>query len=56
MTQKGTYQLNRNRLTDTENRLMVAMRERRQGEMDSEFGMSRCKVLYIMDKQQGPAV
>ena len=26
-----------------------------QGEMDSEFGMTRCKVLYIRDKQ-GPTV
>ena len=27
-----------------------------QGGMDWEFGISRCKLLYIMNKQQGPTV
>ena len=36
----------RNRLTDTENRLMVAKGERDEGGKDWECGMSRCNVLH----------
>ena len=34
-------------LKDTENRLVVAMGEGCGGGMDWEFGISRCKLLYI---------
>ena len=34
----------RNRLTDTENKLVVAERELRR--VDWEFGISRCKLFY----------
>jgi len=44
MTQ--TYLWNGNRLTDIQNRLAVAKGEG-CGRMDWEFGISRCKVLYI---------
>ena len=38
----------RNRLMDIENRLLVAKEESRdRGGMDWEFGISRCKLLYI---------
>ena len=43
---KWTYLLNRNRLTDIENRVMVA-KEEGKGGLDWEFGTSRCKLLYI---------
>ena len=36
-----------NRLTDIENRLVVAKGEGVRGEMNWEFGISRCKLLYI---------
>ena len=35
------------RLTDTENGLVVAKAEGRGGRMDGEFGISRCKLLFI---------
>ena len=35
-----------NRLTDIENRLVVAKGEEGEGGMDWEFGVSRCKRLY----------
>ena len=38
------YLWNRNKLTDVENRLVVA---KGVGGMDWEFGVSRCKLLYI---------
>ena len=38
---------NRNGLTDIENRLVVAKGEVSGGGMDWEFGVSRCKLLYI---------
>ena len=38
---------NRNRLTDLEKELMVAKGEDGGGVMDWEFGISRCKLLYI---------
>ena len=51
---KWTYLWNRNRLTDIENRLVVAKEEGDGGGMDWEFGVSRCKLfIYRMDKQQG---
>ena len=37
----------RKRLTDMENRLVVAKGEVRLGGIDWEFGISRCKQLYI---------
>ena len=37
---------NRNRLTDIENRLVVANGEGRRGGVEWEFGISRCKLLY----------
>ena len=45
---------NRNRLTDIENRCVVAKVEEGRGGMDWEFGISRHKLIYKMDKQQGP--
>ena len=45
---KWTYLWNRNRLTDTENRLVVAKGEGVEGGMEWEVGGSRCK-LYIQD-------
>ena len=36
------------RLTDTENRLVVAAEGGGAGRKDWEFGMSRCKLLYIL--------
>ena len=44
---KLTYLWNRNRLTDIENRIVVAKEEGNGGEIDWEFGISRCKLLYI---------
>ena len=38
---------NKNRLIDIENRLVVAKGEQGGGRMDWEFGISRCKLLYI---------
>ena len=44
---KWTRLQTRNRFTDIENRLLVAKGEVGGGEMDWEFGISRCKQLYI---------
>ena len=44
---KWTYLWNRNRITDIENRLVVANREGVGGGMEWEIGVSRCKPLYI---------
>ena len=52
---KSTYLQNKN----TENKLVVAKGEEGRGGTFWEFGISRCKLLYIiyrMDKQQGPIV
>ena len=38
---------NRNRLTERENRLMVAKEERGGSGMDGEFGVSRCKPFHL---------
>ena len=46
MTQR-TYLLKRNRLTEIENRLVVAKGEGGGGGMVWEFEVSRCKLLYI---------
>ena len=43
MKQKRTH---RNRLTDIENRLVVAKGEAGGRGMEWEFGISRCKLLY----------
>ena len=44
---KWTYLLNRNGLTDIENRLVVAKGEGGGGGMGWESGISRCKLLYM---------
>ena len=44
---KQTYQQNRNRLTDIENRLVVAKGEGGRSGIDEEFGVSRCKQLRL---------
>ena len=45
---KWTYLINTNRLTDTENRPVIAERNEDGGiEMNGEVGISRCKLLYI---------
>ena len=38
---------NRNRLSDMEDRLVVAKEERGGSGMDGEFGANRCKLLYL---------
>ena len=38
---------NRNRLTDIENRLVVAKRDKGGNELDWEFGVNRCKLLHL---------
>jgi len=38
---------NRNRLTDIENRLVVAKGEGEGSELDGEFGVGRCKSLHL---------
>ena len=37
----------RSRLTDLENRIVVAKEEGVGGGMEGEFGVSRCKLLYM---------
>ena len=44
---KLTYLWNRNRLTDIQNRLVVAKGDGGRGGKDWEFGISRGKLLYI---------
>ena len=44
---KSTYLQNRNRLTDTKNRLVVAKGEEEGSEMDWEFGVNKCKLLCL---------
>ena len=45
---KRTYLQNRKRLTDIQNRFVVAKGEvGGRGEKDRKFGISRCKLLYI---------
>ena len=41
-----TYPQNRKRLTDIENRLVVAMEEGEGSGMDGEFGVGRCKLWH----------
>ena len=44
-----------NAATDTENRPVVAKREREESGIDREFGVSRCKLcIYRIHTQQGP--
>ena len=45
-----------NRLTDIENRLVVAKGEGFGEGVDRKAGVIRRKLLYRMDKQQGPTV
>ena len=47
MWHKLTYLQNRNRLTDIENRLVVAKGEEGGSGMDWEFAVSRCKLLHL---------
>ena len=55
MTQ--TYLRNRNRLTDVENRLVIAKGEERWGRDGlGVWGRQMQTVTYRMDKQQGPTV
>ena len=49
----GTYIT---RQKQTQNRLVVAKGDGGGGGMDWEFGVHRCKLIYRMDKQQGPIV
>ena len=44
---QGTYQQNRNRPTDMENRLVVVKGEGGGSRIDGEFGVSRCKVFHL---------
>ena len=44
---KWTYLWNRNRLTDIESRIVVAKEKGSGGEINWEFGISICKLLYI---------
>ena len=44
---KRTYLWNRNRHTGIENKLMVAKRKWGQEGTDWEFGVNRCKLLYV---------
>ena len=44
------------RITDMENRLLAAKGKADEGRMEWEFGVSRCKLIYMMNKQQGPVV
>ena len=47
MWHKLTYLQNRNRLTDMENKLVLAKGEGGGSGMDWEFGDSRCKLLHL---------
>ena len=49
---RWTYPRNRNRLTDTESRLVAAKAERSGWGLDWEFGINRCKLLYIKGVNQ----
>ena len=53
-----TYQWKRIRLRQTEQTCGYQGGGGVQGGIDWEFGVSRCKVLYIyiMDRQQGPTI
>ena len=44
---KWAYLQNRNRLTDVENRLAVAMGEGGGSDRNGEFGVGRCKLLHL---------
>ena len=44
---RWTYPWNRSRLIDTESKLAAAKGEGSRGGLDWEFGISRCKLLYI---------
>ena len=51
-----TYLQNRNRLTDIENRFVVAKRVWGGSRMDGDFGVDRSKLTFRMDKKRGPTV
>ena len=44
---KRTYSQNGNRLTDMENRLVVAKEKQGGSGMDWKFGVSRCKLIHL---------
>ena len=44
---KWTYLQNKNRVTDTENRLVLVKGEKGANGIDWESGINRCKLLYI---------
>ena len=44
---KWNYLWNRNRITDAQNKLVVAKEEGAGRRKDWEFGISRCKLIYI---------
>ena len=46
----------KHRLIDIENRLVVARAGGGRRGLGWEFGISRCKLIFRMDKQQGPPV
>ena len=46
-TKKKERKKERNRFTDMENRLVVGKGEGRGSGMNREFGVSRCKLLYL---------
>ena len=48
------YLQSKNRLTDIENKFVVAKGEGGGGHKDLEFGISRCSIKYRMDKQLVP--
>ena len=47
MAQMNLLNRFRKRLTDMENRLVVAKGEGKGSEMDGEFGVSSCKLLHL---------
>lgn len=56
MTQANLSLKRKQRLTDIQNRLVVAKGEREEGREGLEFGISRRKPLYIEWKYKGPTV
>ena len=48
--------VDRFRLMDIDIRLVIAKGKEVEGGMEQEVGVSRYKLLYIEDKQQGPTV
>ena len=53
---KWTYLQNRNRLTDTENKLMVTKGKTWGGGINQELGINIHTLLYMIENQQGPTI